>query len=314
MSDKSGVEDEGRDVSSNSSGVTPSGGTVLGRYDARKIGQLFDDAGIYAALTRRGFSDFEVAIDRVKSGLPHLHLYARKETEQCALLDACIMESVVQAEFFRERGCPMEGPLDVVSLYWLREEDPTARFSSERPPLPLQRYPGLGILRAAFQVIVRMARERGKDGIACVPKFFHDAAIFFRSRLFLFLDGSEQGRFEALLHSFGTLPLGTASLLLASDGVKDCEGQVTRWGLSPQMFPISDRLRDYFNSAPYAAAVASAFERSRFTWDSEALVQARELARRSSLRMDPRDRSPRAHDRTETTAPTSRALPSSTRR
>ena len=242
-------------------------GKVLGRYDAPAVSAFFAEAGIYKALEAKGFGAFEVGIDTPDQGISHTRLFARKHGERHLLLDACFTELGLAPELFRQYGYSIDRPLELVSLYWLREEDPTADFTMERPPLPLQQHPGLGILRAAFPVVVRMARELGKDGVACMPKFFHDAVIFFHSRLFLFVDGTQQGRFEALARDLRPLPLATASLLLAADGVRDQDGNLVRWHFAPQVFPLSDSLRAYFNSTQYADAVAAGLARFRFTWD-----------------------------------------------
>jgi hypothetical protein len=255
-------------------------GKLLGRYDAKAVSALFKDAEIYRALATKGFGGFEVDIDTPNRGISHTRLSARKRGERHLLLDACITELRLTPACLGWYGDPIGRALDLVSLYWLREEDPTADFTSERPPLPLQDHPGLGILRLAFPVVVRMARELGKDGVACMPKFFHDAVIFFHSRLFLFLDGTQQGRFEALVRDLRPLPLGTASLLLAADGVRDYDGNVVRWDFAPQVLPLSDPLRAWFNSTQYADAVAAALAKFRFRWEDESLARTRELTRR----------------------------------
>jgi hypothetical protein len=254
-------------------------GKVLARYDAVAVAAMLEQVGVYRALDRKGFCRFEVTIDTPEHGLSHTRLFARKKGNRHRLLDACITEVTLQSDFFRERGFEIDRALNLLSLYWLREEDPTAHFTADRPPLPLQHHPGLGILHVAFRAIVRMAREMEKDGVACMPKFFHDATIFFRSRLFLFLDGTQQGRFEALLRDLRSLPLGTASALLAADGVRDHRGDIVRWELASQVLPLADVLSSYFNSPGYAGAVAEAYACPRFTWSSEAVLEADRLVR-----------------------------------
>jgi hypothetical protein len=119
-----------------------------------------------------------------------------------------------------------------------------------------------------------MARELGKDGVACVPKFYHDAALFHRSRLFLFLDGIEQGRFEALTRDLTALPLSDASLAVAGGCVRDREGDALDWRPGLQVLPLSAVLAAYFHSSLYAAHVARGFAQS-FTWDGAAIASTR---------------------------------------
>jgi hypothetical protein len=238
---------------------------VLDRYDAAALRRLLEEAGVFRAVEQKGFDSLEVRVEGAGRALPHALLFGRKRGERFLLLDACVGEATVQPSFFVERGGPMERPIELAVVHWVREEDPTAPFSAARPPLPLQQHPGLGVLRLAFRVIARIAADLGKDGVASVPKFFHDAVIFFRSRFFLFLDGAEQGRFEALARDLRHLRLGDASLLVAGGAVRDAQGAAAEWIPGYQVFPLSPALTAYFHSSEYAAQVSHGVSCCRFT-------------------------------------------------
>jgi hypothetical protein len=250
---------------------------ILRCYDAPTLRALFTQAGTLALLERKGFRELEVVIDWAGRALPHVLLVGTKGGTRYVLLDAILGETTIEPAFFAHGATAISRPVDLAVVHWLREEDPTATFEAGRPALPLQHHPGLGILRSAFRAVVRIARELGKDGVASTPKFFHDAVIFYRSRLFLFLDGEEQGRFEALLRDTRPLGLGDASLALLSGGVRDHAGRIAAWTPSLQVFPLSSELTGYFNDPVYAARVASALDAHRFTIDHAAL-QATRLA------------------------------------
>jgi hypothetical protein len=252
---------------------------VLGRYDAPAIRGLFEQAGVLGALAERGFAELEVVVDGAGRALPHTVLFGCKDGARFQLLDAMVVAATIGPDFFAARGGAMERPIELAVVYWLREEDPTVAFSAARPALPLQRHPGLGVLRRAFRVIVRMAGELGMDGVASVPKLFHDAIIFFRSRLFLFLDGAEQGRFEALARDLRALPLGDASLALVGGCVRDAAGAVVRWTPSFMVFPLSATLTAYLHSPEYVAQVARGLEQCRFTWEPAGVERTRALVR-----------------------------------
>lgn len=250
---------------------------VLGRYDAAAVRALLEEAGVLRVLALKGFGAFEVIIETAGLALPHTMLYGRKDGGRRLLLDACLGEAVVRPDFFVRRGHAIDRPIDMAVVHWVREEDPTVAFPTDRPRLPLQQHPGLGVLRRAFRVIVRMAGELGKDGVASVPKLFHDAVIFYRSRLFLFLDGAEQGRFEALARDLRGLALGDASLAIAGGAVHAADGSVIHWTPGYQVFPISERLAAYFHSPSFAGAVAESGRASHFTWDPDGLTRTRAL-------------------------------------
>jgi hypothetical protein len=230
-----------------------------------------------AALAEKGFDHLELRLEAAGGSLPHITLSGCKQDEPLLLLDACVGEAVVRPEFFARRGSAIDRPIELAVVHWVREEDPTAQFGPDRQQLPLQHHPGLGVLRRAFRVVVSMARELQKDGVASVPKFFHDAVIFHHSRLFLFLDGREQGSFEALTHHLRLLPLADASLALVSGSVSDAVGGVVDWAPGYQVFPVSPELTAYFHSEHYAAQVAAARETYRVVYDLEAVTRARRL-------------------------------------
>ncbi len=244
---------------------------ILRRYDAPTLRALFARAGTLASLERKGFADIDVVIDWVGRALPHALLVGTKAGTRYVLLDAILGETTIEPAFFARFAITMARPIELAVVHWLREEDPTARFEAGRPALPLQHHPGLGILRSAFRVVVRMANELGKDGVASTPKFFHDAVIFFRSRLFLFLDPDEQGRFEALLRDLRPLGLGDASLALLGNCVRDHAGRVVSWTPNVQACPLSPELTGYFNAPAYAARVERALATHHFTIDDVAL-------------------------------------------
>jgi hypothetical protein len=247
---------------------------LFGRYDAVALGHLMEEASVFDALRQRGFGDFEIEIAEAGYALPHIRLRGRKAGASHLLLEACLRRVSAPAEGL-QGGSSDRRPLDLLLVHWVREEDPTAAFTRERPALPLQNHPGLGILRRAFRIAVHLAQDLRADGVCNRPKFFHDGYIFHRSRLFLFLDGAEQGRFEALVRDLAPLPLRQASLAVAGWCVRDARGELLRWEPGYQAFPLSERLTGHFHAPAYAAAVEAAREQTRYTIDLGALERTR---------------------------------------
>lgn len=238
---------------------------VFGRWDRDGLMRLLDEAGLLASLHAKGFRDFAVSIAGDGDGLAQVTLRACKGGISHLLLETCLR---------RVRAVADGVPLDLLLVHWVREQDPTAAFTATRPALLLQRHPGLGVLRRAFRVVLRMGAELGVDGVANQPKFYHDAVIFYRSRLFLFVDGREQGRFEALQRDLAALPLPDATLAVASWSVRDRGDAIVRWEPGYQIFPLSERLATHFNAAAYAAQVAAARDSEHFRVDLASLADA----------------------------------------
>lgn len=241
---------------------------LFDRWDGAALTRLFDEAGVLDAVRARGFSGCEATVVAHGLALPHIHLSAVKDGHRHRLLDACLGRVAVDSP---------AGRLALLLVQWVREQDPTAAFDPARPRLPLQEHPGLGVLRRVFRVAVRLATELGDDAVANQPKFFHDAALFAHSRLFLFLDGGEQGRFEALQRDLAALSLADATLAVASWSVRDAADAVVHWQPGYQVFPLSERLTAHLHSTAYAEAVAAGAT-ARYRLDATGLAAARSLA------------------------------------
>jgi len=252
---------------------------LFDRYDGPAFMRLFAEAGVLAALEAKGFTDFEVEIAEAGLAMPHVWLLARKAGHRHLLLDACLRRLGLAPQTLYQADLTHAMPLELLLVQWVRAEDPTAAFGCQRPPLLLQSHPGLGVLRRAFRVAVRIASDLHLDGVASRPKFFHDAVIFHRSRLFLFLDGHEQGRFEALRRDLEAMPLHEATLAVAGWCVRDESGHVLQWTPGYQVFPLSARLTEHFHSPRYAADVDAARLAGRFQIEPGAFAKLRECAR-----------------------------------
>ena len=257
---------------------------VLRRFDATDLRRRFGTAGLLQAVERRGFTDLRVSIRSAATALPHVELHGSKAGRNLLLLEACLSEATVPASFFAERGFSVAGTTELAVAYWVREQDPSRPFTGRRPPLPLQEHPGLGVLPLAFRVIRDIAVDLGKDGVACVPKFYHDAYIFYRSRLFLFLDGREQGRFERLMSDLARVPLAHASWALVDRHVRDQRGGAVEWRPGFQVCPLSDQLTTYFNSGEYAALVDDGAAQDQYFCEEKDYLPALVASTESKLR------------------------------
>jgi hypothetical protein len=203
-----------------------------------------------------------------------LRLYGWKRGVRYLLLEAALREGSADLTPIDAQATELA---DLLVVQWVKEQDPTAHFTADHPRLPLQDHPGLGVLRRVFRVALRIGRDLGKDGVASYPKYPHDAAIFYRSRLFLFADPSEQGRFVAMLRDLGDLSLRDISLAVIGGCVRREDGRgvtTLSWHPGLQIFPLSRRLADYFNSVEYARRVEEAAQ-ARHWVDPAALAGTR---------------------------------------
>jgi hypothetical protein len=158
----------------------------------------------------------------------------------------------------------MEGKLpdrlDMLNVRWIALQDPLGEFSERRPRLPGQRFPGTGMGREAYETLIGEASRSGRDGIVNFPEHFHNAFLY---KNFQFLNPDREGWFRKLqrdlaqdIDAKGLAPVSWAVYL----GFLTCDGQPVRWEPRRQVFALSERLKGYFKSREFRAAVHQAMQ------------------------------------------------------
>jgi hypothetical protein len=143
----------------------------------------------------------------------------------------------------------------VLYVHWLTLRNPLAAFTAQRPALPGQEVPGLGLAREAAELLARMAERLGLEGVAFRPASYHTA--YAGRALLRFVDPARQGRFEALVRDLSSVGLAEAALLLASGRV--------RLNGAPYAWEADEMVRWLRPHPSDEAAVAAERDRVRFT-------------------------------------------------
>jgi hypothetical protein len=201
----------------------------LDRFDAEALLRELAASGLLQGLAERGYPDVVLRTDLV-AGEHRLRLAPRHG--RVSLLDLRLAEGGHRSDdpALRRRGLEI---LSILAVHWLALQDPRARFTRERPRLPGQRHPGLGLGRRVFALLLGWAASWGKDGLVAFPEYFHNAWFYAAPRqrpggpgvaplpLFRFLSPERQGRFEALARDLAQRPLAEASAALAAGRVRE---------------------------------------------------------------------------------------------
>ncbi|KAF2074716.1 hypothetical protein CYY_003992 [Polysphondylium violaceum] len=182
--------------------------------------------------------------------LPHFivegNIYSWKEfksTEKCTnLINYAIKATVIE---------------------WLCLQDVSREFSSIRPPLPGQYFPGLGIAKQTDLLLVYLATKQNRDCILNTPFRFYNAFMY-QSREYFFIDPSVQAMFLSLLADlepyitkFGLSPVSWAFEFgcVKYRDEKENINYVVKWEFHMQIRPISKRMTHYIKSKEYADSV-----------------------------------------------------------
>ncbi len=180
----------------------------LWRYSHQQMARLLERAGVMARLGELGYPPPTVTV-RLEDGVHFLTLEA--PGEEAPLMDLRLTE---EARPVVDSMHPLLGaqPLSLLVVQWISLQHVRGSFSTERPPLPGQIYPGLGLGRKLYRVLWRVARELGKVALSAYPMYYHNAVYY--SEGFSYLDPRKQGELLSLKRD-----LASRSLSKASEGI-----------------------------------------------------------------------------------------------
>jgi len=149
--------------------------------------------------------------------------------------------------------------MEVLVLEWLLLQNPRARFSEDRVPLPGQQHPGLGALKEVLAWLVMVCEILELDGVYYVPSHFHVAAQ--SRKLVRFLHPEHEARFRAIHDALEGTELSLATRLVEQGRlVVAATGEPLEWQGVPMVVPVSDRLREMVFSQEYEDRVEAALK------------------------------------------------------
>jgi acetoin utilization deacetylase AcuC-like enzyme len=216
----------------------------LGFYSRQGIELALGRAGLIERLRQRGYPHPFLELELDNPGGETLRLWGDPRRRDI------LMELRVRID---RHTVP---DLAFLRIEWLLLQNPRAHFTRERPRLPGQRFPGLGILPDVMALNVLACERLRLDGILFVPSHFHTACQ--GRRLLRFVDPADEGRFRAVESALCSLPLAAATHAIDQERVVDAAGEPFRWRPMPMVLPVSERLKERLAAPAYEAAAAAA--------------------------------------------------------
>ena len=239
-------------------------GRWLGFYTAEGLRLALERYGFFADLAEVGYTETNVEL---RCDDPDEHLL-RIWSDDPALDDAPLLELVARRDILVPNG-ELESRLGrssigVLNIEWLQLQRPDGDFDDTRPPLPGQRYPGLGLGREILELLRQAAKRLGLEALVTVPSYFHNA--YFYSLEFQYLDPREQGLFLALCRD--VLPSALGSVAAASWAIVERmvveHDEPFEWFHDVMFAPISDGLVAYASAEAYHAESGAALRERAF--------------------------------------------------
>src|SRR5690606_2662520 len=136
-------------------------------------------------------------------------------------------------------------------------QNPRERFTPERPALPGQAHPGLGLFDETVALLIIACERVGLAGLVVTPSQYH-LAVQWQKRL-RFVDPRAAARMRAIREAMPGLSLPDAARALAAGRVVDERtGETCSYEPAPMVFPLSDELKAELDPEGYLRAVDEA--------------------------------------------------------
>jgi hypothetical protein len=126
---------------------------------------------------------------------------------------------------------------------WLLLQNPLKQFSTERPRLPGQKHPGLGLLAEIVALMVLMCEQVGLEGIVFVPAHYYMAAL--GRRHLKFVRPEDARIYAAISRAVSELSLAEATRAIeAGRVVHATDNSPVKWHTPLMILPVNEELQE----------------------------------------------------------------------
>ncbi len=227
---------------------------LAGDASPNRLLDQFSPHGVELVLERSGL------LDRVRaSGFPRPTLdfeLGREGGDTVRLFSGEDRRELLMEVRLRRDRRSLAG-FELLRLEWLLIQNPRGSFLPDRPPLPGQKHPGLGLLKEAVALIILLAEQLALDGILFVPSHYHLAAT--GKKYLRFVEPADEAWFRAVDDALAGLPLVVATAAAEEGRLVDrTTGEPVFWRPMPMVLPLTEVLERRVTSPDYEAAVERA--------------------------------------------------------
>jgi acetoin utilization deacetylase AcuC-like enzyme len=223
---------------------------ALGYYTRQGLELAFERTGLFDRLRTRGFEDPVLDLELGNPAGDTIRLYGDRQRREL------LMEVRLRIDRHTAPG------LALLRIEWLLLQNPRAVFTPQRPRLPGQRHPGLGMLQDIMALLVLACDRLQLDGLLFVPSHFHTIA---QGKNLRFLSPEDEGLIRAVRAALDGLPLTEASAAVIEGRVVDAQtGQPFEWTPRPMVLPVTERLRALVQGEEYETKAAETAAGRRF--------------------------------------------------
>jgi acetoin utilization deacetylase AcuC-like enzyme len=234
-------------------GTRPPANRILDYYSRYGVELGLEQYGILGKIRARGYRDLEVEIEPEDPSHQMIRVRGKKKGQASTLVEVVMRRAQVVDPRDPAKVWPM------LAIEWLLLQDPETHFNLERPPLPGQDHPGLGIAREIGELFVQICHRLDFAGIIDNPAHYHNAAA--TAGRAHFLDPKVEALFLSLKSALAADPVDEASQKVERGRVTRRDGSIVAWQPGLHVTPVGDGLGSWFDSATYRAEVEAELAR-----------------------------------------------------
>ena len=242
---------------------------LFGYYTAPGVEYALREFGVFSLIEDLGYRDLEVNI----SGdvwTQDLRIHGQGQGGQHLVAEGRFRRSAWKPPKDNPLRREMAlGELHVIFIEWFLLQNPLADFTPDRPRLPGQQHPGLGIRDEVMEVLYAVARRLDLEAYLAKAKLFHNAFMY--SPMFFFVDHRRQAELMAIRQAGQGRSLRDITLAVEAGLLRDGQGQVFQWTGDLMIHPLSEALEEAFSRCGYRRKVEELAEQLDFVFDWPAL-------------------------------------------
>ncbi len=216
----------------------------LGFYSEQGLRLALKRYGFVAKLRELGYEQTDIRFGVREDGSHFLVIFEPPFDKDRVIAELLVRKTALDELF------------PVLKVEWLCLQNPKSSFSDEKPRLPGQNYPGLGLGKDVLSAIILMALRLKYQAVTNVADHFHNAYIY--SETFHFHKPEDAARFKdfCLFMKSEGLSLSDSAWAL-EEGKIFLKGEDTpyHWEPAVQILPLRSSLAGKYTSEEYRIAV-----------------------------------------------------------
>jgi len=219
---------------------------LLGTHPEAETRARLEGCGVIDRLAELGFRSVRIDISPYRVEGQTVRVYDEAVDPDHLLIDLRLrIEDVVPAIRFVTQEPLREARM--LRIEWLASQNPRGHFTPDRPQLPDQRYPGLGIGEKAVRFLGQLAYDHRCDGLLSFPDHYHNAVMY--ARRFIFFHAGRHGALRGMMRDLRERTLAERSFAIDAGCLRSEPGaRQEAWVASEMMLPISRRLIEFARS------------------------------------------------------------------